>query len=382
MPFRDISGHRHLLQLIAGAAARGSLPPSLIFAGPEGVGKRMAAVALAQYLNCPTVTAGTQSKSDPGRGLFAELEPEAATKKSRRPGRASDQPSARSLDSGSLGSEPLGNDACGVCSACMRIGRGVHADVLMIEPGETGAIKVDQVRDAIERAAYRPFEGRRRVVIVDDADAVLVEAQNALLKTLEEPPPASTFVLVTSRPDVLLPTVRSRCQRLRFGRLLPKEIAEVLIQRHRYTEVDASAAASAADGSIGVALAGGSEDVVQARDAAARLLKGVAASRDPRRRLDSAKVLIGTARTGADRDELAGRLRALLSLLRDLGVLLVRADERCLANADLTPVLRSLLTAFDSARTISAFSAVDRALAALERNASPKIVADWLAFQI
>ncbi len=90
-----------------------------------------------------------------------------------------------------------------------------------IEPGETGSIKVDQVREAIDRTAYRPFEGRRRVVIVDDADAMQLEAQNALLKTLEEPPSASMFVLVTSRPDVLLPTVRSRCQRLRFGRLRP-----------------------------------------------------------------------------------------------------------------------------------------------------------------
>ncbi len=101
----------------------------------------------------------------------------------------------------------------------------MHADVLVVEPGDTGAIKVEQVRDAIDRTAYRPFEGRRRVVIIDEADALAVAAQNALLKTLEEPPPASVFVLVTSRPDVLLPTVRSRCQRLRFGRLAPGEVA-------------------------------------------------------------------------------------------------------------------------------------------------------------
>ena len=96
-----------------------------------------------------------------------------------------------------------------------------------------GAIKVDQVREAIERAAYRPFEGRRRVVIIDEADALMIEAQNALLKTLEEPPPASVFVLVTSRPDVLLPTVRSRCQRLRFGRLAPADVAAVLMREPR-----------------------------------------------------------------------------------------------------------------------------------------------------
>ena len=321
MPFREI----------ARAAGRGTLPPSLIFAGPEGVGKRMAAVALAQFFNCPKRTE---------------------------------------------------NDSCGTCPSCARIARRVHADVLLIEPGETGAIKIDQVRDAIERAAYRPFEGRRRVVIVDGAEAMNVEAQNALLKTLEEPPAASTFVLVTSKPDVLLPTVRSRCQRLRFGRLSPADVAAVLMRDHDFAPTDAHAAASLSDGSIGAAIEGATEEFVEAREAAAGLLEIVAASSDPRRRLDGAKALSGAARGGSDRDELARRLRALSSILRDLGVLISRADERVLANADLRPLLQRLQRSFDGDRALRAFAAVDSALAALDRNASPKIVADWLAFQI
>lgn len=343
MPFRDITGHRHLLELIGRAALRETLPPSLIFAGPEGVGKRMAAVALAQLLNCTA-----------GRDLFA------------------------AADATGTGDA----DACGVCPSCKRIARGVHADVLLIEPGDTGTIRIDQVRDAIERAGYRPFEGRRRVVIVDDADAINAEAQNALLKTLEEPPSASTFILVSSRPGVLLPTVRSRCQVLRFGRLAPSDVAEVLMREHGVAAADAHAAASLSDGSIGLALEGGTEAFVEARDAAAGLLEAAAASTDPRRRLDGAKTLAGAARGGSDREELARRLRALASILRDLGVLLSRADERCLANADLRPLLQRLQRSFDGERALRAFSAVDRALTALERNASPKIVADWLAFQI
>jgi DNA polymerase-3 subunit delta' len=337
MPFRDLAGHRHLLDLVAGAASRGSLPHSLIFAGPEGVGKRRAAIALAQLLNCvQPVTADT-------------------------------------------GETPLHIDACGVCPQCTRIARGVHADIVLIEPGETGSIKVDQVRDAIERTAYRPFEGRRRVVIIDDADAVLPEAQNALLKTLEEPPQASTFVLVTSRPDVLLPTVRSRCQRLRFGRLAPADIAAVLMQSHGYAEADAHAAASAADGSIGAALEGSTDEFVDARDAAQRLLQGVAAGTDPRRRLQSAQALVGD---NADRHDVGRRLRAVASLLRDVALLASRADERGLANGDLKPLLQGLMRSFGGERSIRGFAAVDRALSALDRNASPKIVADWLAFQL
>lgn len=332
MPFRHIAGHRALLALLARTSARGALPPSLIFSGPLGIGKRLTATALAQALNCTTAIQWHN-----------------------------------------------GLDACGECASCRRIARGVHADVLIVEPGDSGSIKVDQVRDAIERAAYRPFEGRRRVVIVDEADALMPEAQNALLKTLEEPPPASVFVLVTSRPDVLLPTVRSRCQHLRFGLLDAADVADVLIRAHGIGEEDAHAAAAASAGSIARALEESTEEATAARTAAARLLTIAASSSDPRRRLDGAKVMSGGAATRAD---LGLRLTALASLLRDLGVLLSRADERALANADMKPQLQSLLRWFDSDRALSAFAAVDRALAALERNASPKIVADWVALQI
>jgi DNA polymerase-3 subunit delta' len=181
---------------------------------------------------------------------------------------------------------------------------------------------------------------------------------------------------------MLLPTVLSRCQRLRFGRLSPADVAEVLMRDHQYSEGDAHAAASLSDGSVGKALEGGSEEFVDAREAATELLDAVATTSDPWRRLGGAKALAGAARGGSDRDELARRLYALSSIIRDLGILLSRADERCLANTDLRPRLERLQRSFDRDRTLRAFSAIDRALAALDRNASPKIVADWLAFQI
>jgi DNA polymerase-3 subunit delta' len=335
MPLQDIIGHHQVLGLISRAAVRGTLPPSLIFAGPSGVGKHMAAVALAQLLNCqnPVTTAA-------------------------------------------------GSDACGECAACRRIARRVHADVLFIEPGDTGSIKVDQIRDAIERSAYRPFEGRRRVVIIGEADAVVGEAQNALLKTLEEPPPASTFVLVTSRPDSLLITVRSRCQRLRFGRLAPAEVAAVLIEKHGYSSADAHASAALSDGSIGKALEESSDAFVEARDAALTLLKASAATAAPVARMQAALGLPGAGRGKADRVALGQSLLSLSSMLRDLGVLSSSADSRALANADLQQSLEPLLRSYDGERVVSAFSSVDRALDALDRNASPKIVADWLALQI
>jgi DNA polymerase-3 subunit delta' len=190
------------------------------------------------------------------------------------------------------------------------------------------------------------------------------------------------FVLVTSRPELLLPTVRSRCQRLRFGRLAPSDVAAVLTSAHEYTAAEAHAAASASDGSVGLALEAASGEFAQAREAAAGLLEDLARSGDPRQRLEGARTLTGAGRGVADRDELSRRLRALASMLRDVAALHARVDARQLANADLAPMLQGLLRAFDGGRAVRAFGAVDQALAALDRNASAKIVADWVAFQL
>ena len=337
MPFLAIAGHQRLLVLLARAIARQTLPPSVLFAGPQGIGKRRVAVAVAETLNC--------------------LNPRLAG--------------------------ALEVDACGECASCRRIARGVHPDVIVLEPGESGAIKIDQVRDVIDRAHYRPFEGRRRVVILDEADALVQAAQNALLKTLEEPPSASVVILVSSRSDALLSTVLSRCRPLRFGALTPAEVTATLLRDHQYSKVEAHAAAAEADGSIGRALAARSVDLTEARAAAQRLLQQTARVTDPAGRLGAAKDLVGKTRAGAaERDQLAVCLRALASLLRDLGLLSNRADARSLVNTDLQADLGRLTDAFDSERVVRAFGAVDRALGALERNASPKVVADWLVLQL
>jgi DNA polymerase-3 subunit delta' len=304
------------------------------------VGKRTTAVAVAQALNC------TQPVPLPG-----------AKGESRT--------------------------ACGECASCRRIARGAHPDVVLVAPEDSGAIKTETIRDdVLQPSAYRPFEGRWRVFIVDEADALVPNAQDALLKTLEEPPPGSIFILVTSLPDALLPTVRSRCYRLRFGRLSEAEIARVLRERHQFSEADARAASAIADGSIGRALAAQEGELAAAREIAADLLRSVAPGRLPQR-FEAAKALVAGARAAAaDRATLADRLRAVSSILRDLGILSSRADHALLANADIQEQLDALLPAFAADRVLRAFSSVDRALSALERNASPKIVADWVALEI
>ena len=337
MPFRDVVGHVRLIDLLSRSVAGGTLPPSLLFAGPAGVGKHLTALAVAQALNC-----------NQGSGFKVQ------------------------------GS---GFDACGTCAACTRIARGVHPDVLFVAPGDSGAIKIDQVRDIVDRAAYRPFEGRRRVVIIDEADALVPPAQNALLKTLEEPPPSSVFILVTSRPDMLLPTVLSRCPQLRFRPLSADDIAAALMARgHNETGSARGGGDRGRQPRPGAAGERGRARRV-ARPRAARAGAGGGAERS--RPADREREGAGHEAGGAsERDQLATHLRAMAVLLRDVEVLATRADERTLANPDVRPALERLTNTYHGERGTRAFAAVDRALFALQRNAGVKLVADWLVLQL
>ena len=137
MPFRDVVGHVRLIDLLTRSVAGGTLPPSLLFAGPAGIGKHLTALAVAQALNCTAPVVGPQS-----------------------------------------------SDACGKCAACRRIARGVHPDVVLVSPGDSGAIKIDQVRDIVDRSQYRPFEGRRRAVIIEDRKSTRLNSSHLRLSRM------------------------------------------------------------------------------------------------------------------------------------------------------------------------------------------------------
>lgn len=341
MPFSEVVGHARPLGLLSRSVARGSLPPSLLFTGPEGVGKRLAALALAQALNCLSPVRDDREQA----GL------------------------------------PL--DACGECPACRRIARGTHPDVVLLEPGDNGTIKIEPIREVIAAAGYRPFEGRQRVIVVAEADRVTQDAQDALLKSLEEPPASSVFVLLSSRPETLLATIRSRCSRLRFGRLAASDLARLLVERHEYDEREAYAAAAVADGSPGRALEATSRAFKGAREAALGTLTAVAAARTSRDKLGAAATLLaGKATSAREREELATRLRMLASLLRDVALLSHGGPGDGVANADVGDALGDLAQRMGGDWALKAFAATDRATVALGRNVNPKIVAAWLAVRL
>lgn len=330
MPFRDIVGHRHLTSLLARAVGRGTVPPTLLLAGPAGVGKWRVARALAEAVNCMS---------------------------------------------------PVDGDACGACRSCERIARDLHVDVLAVEADDTGKIKVDVARGVLEQCAYRPFEGQRRVVILRDADALVTEAQNALLKSLEEPPPATMFVLTSSAPDALLRTVRSRTMRLTFGRLPVDNLVHVLMRDHGQPESEARRVAMLADGSLGAALALGSSELGEMRDAATTLL-GAAGAANLAGRLAIAKRVVGEKKAERTRQEMQALLHVASSLVRDVAVLHAGADPRLLANGDIDDALGRLARTLKPEAARQAFATIDRGLNALERNAGTKLVTEWICSEI
>jgi DNA polymerase III delta' subunit len=202
-----ILGHERVVEGLWRALAEERPHHAYLFEGPRGVGKRTVAELLAQAANCERVP--------PGQGT-----------------------------------------PCGTCLTCRQIANGTHPDVIRLLPDEeraARAIPVDRVREVIRQLAYHRFSARRRFVIVDPAEAMLEAAQNAILKTLEEPPEGTHFVLVTHNAAVLLPTIRSRCQRVRFGSVPEARVRDWLVAVVGRPPDVAAAAARASLGSPGVA---------------------------------------------------------------------------------------------------------------------------------
>jgi DNA polymerase-3 subunit delta' len=228
--FDNFLGNRRVVEILKRAIEQDRLPHAMIFAGPSGVGKCTLALLVAQYLNCIAPLSGQAC------GTCSVCKRIAAVLESRH------------LECQSL----KGEGYCGSCANC-RIRMGSHPDIRIIEP-QKSTITIDQVRDLIREIAFQPLEARFRVVILDPADQMRIEAQNSLLKTLEEPPSRTIMILVTTNPYILLETIRSRSRLLQFGEISQDKIEQRLLQDERIPAEEARLAAALSGGSLTVAL--------------------------------------------------------------------------------------------------------------------------------
>ncbi len=210
MPFREIIGHHRPIKWLQTAVRTNHLGHAYLLHGEAAIGKRQTAIALTQLLHC--------------EHPYEHASP----------------------------------DACGTCRSCHQVEQAIHPDCLIIEPEDAQKanpkIKVDQIRAIEHLVIYRPLIGSHKVCLIDSADSMTTEAANALLKTLEDPPDHCLFLLISSRPEHLLPTIRSRCIALRFSPLARTEVCEYLTQHASMDPTDAQLVATFAEGRLGQAL--------------------------------------------------------------------------------------------------------------------------------
>jgi DNA polymerase-3 subunit delta' len=315
----------------------------LLFAGPEGVGKKALALALARGLICE---AGPPRPCDACRACGKVLR---ASEKL-----ADWRAAAQEADDSLLANHRL------------------HPDLVLAEPftrGVRSEIRIEQVRDLVRDIGGKPFEARARAFVIDEAHLMTEQAANSLLKSLEEPPATSHVLLVSSAPQALLPTIRSRCQVLRLSPLPLRLLEAHLVERGLPAE-EARLRATLSAGSLGGALAFEAEGYRALRDGMLTLLE-TAESAGPLGRLEEAQRL-------QDVEEPLLALGALRSLLRDVAALHAGAPHHVLLNGDQVERLERLARGPLGPRAAEVAAAAGETRAALLRNAHKLLSLDLL----
>ena len=307
MPFADITGHAQPISLLQATVCNGRLAHAYLFYGEARIGKLMTAVRLAQALNC-------------------------------------EQPS-----------QTEAQDSCGRCRSCLQIAARTHPDYFVIEPDPKAAtpqIKIEQVREIEQQFVYRPLIGERKICLIDDADRLTIGAANALLKTLEEPPGDSLFILVTSRLQALPITIRSRCQALRFTTPARTQVEAALILKREIPPADARFLAVFADGRIGEALTANVADVRARQQECLALVQ-------PESLLSSGTIL-SAAESLAKTDRGEETLIWLTRWIRDLVIVIVDGDHDQLLHLDHITDLRQYAQRADIDALLTLLNEIER----------------------
>jgi DNA polymerase-3 subunit delta' len=323
--FDDVRAQPAAVRTLRAAVQRDRVASAYLFEGPDGVGKQRASLALASALLCP---------QSPGRG-------------------------------------------CGTCETCRRITSGNHPDVRTFLPREDGDrnLKVERIREEIlPFSHFAPFEARAAVAIFPEADVSFpahhAEAANALLKTLEEPRPRVHFVLLAARPDQLLQTIRSRCQRVRFQRL-PDRTLQQILEEANVPEAEREAASALADGRADLALR-------FAVDGAGKRLVELALRVDQAVEEARSGLLLELGDELAKHDDRALVLDTLATFYRDVAAAAAGLDDGALRLRRDAARIRERATQLGAARAAARAEALRHAQRDLDANASAQLVIESL----
>jgi DNA polymerase-3 subunit delta' len=264
-------------------------------------------------------------------------------------------------------------DACGACRSCHQIEAGSHPDVTILT-ATSGKGETASAREIESRFIYRPLIGRLKIVILDNADLLRREAANALLTTIEEPPPDSLIILVASRLEALLPTIRSRCQEIRFAPLA-LDVVEATVRRRRgLSEKDARFLAIVSGGRLGLALEAEPEALRAERAEFLRLVNPDT--------VESIGGLMSVCEAIGKSDQAEASLGWLTAWFRDLAIVKVGGDRTRLLNADRLEELE-VLAALLNVDTIADLAAyVESMHRGLERNLNKQLMLEGLLLRL
>ena len=272
--FENILNQDRPIRLLTSLLYNKTIPHALLFTGVDGIGKRTCSIAFAMLCNC----ADLQSESVSG-----------------------------------------GNNrihSCGKCSSCKKIKSGNHPDIITVEPSGT-YIKIDQIRELCSLLSLKPYEAKLRVIIISDAQTMTVEAGNALLKELEEPPSGTVFILTATQKSDMLSTIVSRTQNISFNPFPLKNIIAILEQEHGVSHNDAIILASMANGSLAKAIAasasGNRNHLIIQREWLINVLSGFVKSEPV-----TAQLLAFALRLSKNKDFFLDSLKLIKIWLRDI----------------------------------------------------------------
>lgn len=324
MGFAELIGHANLLDSLRAALANRRLHHAYLFTGPEGVGKCTFAMSLAKALHCSAIA----------------------------------------------------GDYCGHCANCSSIVDGNHPDVRVVRPlAGKKEISIYQVREMERELRYRSFSGKHKIAVVDPAVALNASAQNALLKTLEEPPENSLIVLVTANAGGLLPTLRSRCLRLSFGPLQRQQVAAFLRAQRNISDANAEFLAAMSMGSIGVAVNLDQTEFMEKRRIWIDVLTAL-------RRGDYQAASAGAETLAGSREESLEFLNWATSWYRDLLIHEVNGKADELVNLDVLPQIRQLSAQSVRNRALAALELIEDARAGIQRNLNRRMVLEKFLFGV
>jgi DNA polymerase-3 subunit delta' len=324
MGFSELIGHSNQIETLRRALLNDRLHHAYLFLGPDGVGKRTLAMALAQAIHC------------------SELQ----------------------------------GDYCGRCVNCASIIHGNHADVRFIGPllGKK-EIAIQQIRELERELRFRSFGGKQKIAIVDPVTLMNAAAQNALLKTLEEPPAKSLIILIAPNGGGLLPTVRSRCLRLSFAPLPCAEVAAFLQAKHRVKAEEAVFLAAMATGSIGVALSLDQEGLIEKRKTWTEMLGSLKPG-------DYQAAVVTAEALAATRDGALEFFKWAESWYRDLLVYRVTRNSEELVNLDMLAQIEQQAAASKVENSLAAMAGIADAAAGIQRNLNRRMVLEKLLFGV